>query len=725
MNLPQIHLSTTGSLAFLALLLISAIAFSYYVYRRTVPPVSNRLRVFLMTLRAISTVLVVLLLFEPILSLTRKKEDKPVVAVLIDKSASMGLVDQKVDRRQTLNDLLQTDIFKKASDEFEAVFFPFSSKLEEGAPSLPDTLRADGDGTDIRAALEEVKQQLAERYFSAAVLLSDGANNLGENPARYAAEYGVPIYAIGIGDPSAQRDVLIANFVTNEVAYAGVQIPVEVYLKNSGFKGARVPVNLTQDNRTLDSKTVELAGEGVDQKVRLQFTPQAEGLFKYAIKLPQLEGELTDANNTRAFYVKVLKSKLQVMIVAGSPGADYNFLRRSLAVDQNIAVQTFVEKGRGQFYGARLPPADDLSKADAVILIDYPRRTSAPDDLNKIKSVLANGKPLFLIFGKNLDFDKLWQLRDFLPFSAKPVRGAERVQYLSVLPQGIHHPLFRLSEDDIESRERWLELPPVFSNINYAALNQTAIALAGVDFSRSPNAPRQSQPLIVAQTSGQRKSVAVLAYGLWRWDLLMTGVGKSSEAYHRFLQNAIRWLVSQEDSKLVRIAANKEIFRSGEEVKFNAQVYYEDFHPVDGAEVAVQVRDANETYDLSLKGIGDGRYEGSLEVLQGGDYEFSGTAHVQGRVLGRDDGKFSVEEFNLEYQDTRMNEELLRRIAEESSGAFFTPSDFGELKERLRFPQKYMVIKSEWEIWNKLQLLIMCILLLSAEWLIRKRKGML
>jgi len=724
--MPEIRIITTGSLAFLVLLLISAIAFSYYVYRRTVPPVSNRLRFLLMTLRAISAALVVLLLFEPILSLTRKKEEKPVVAVLVDESASMGLVDQKVDRRQALNTLLQTDMFRKPSNEFEMMFFPFSSKLDEGVPFPPDTLLPDGDGTDIRAALNEAKKKLAERYFSALVLLSDGANNLGENPTRYAAEYGVPIYAIGIGDPSHQRDVLISNFVTNEIAYAGAQIPVEVYIKNSGFSGARIPVNLTQGNRTLDSKTVELAGEGVDQKVRLQFIPQEEGLFKYEIKLPKLEGELTDANNTRSFYVKVLKSKLQILIITGSPSADFNFLQRSLAADQNIAVQTFVEKGRGQFYGsADLPPADEPSKANAVLLLDYPRRTSTPDDLTKIKSVLANGKPLFLIFGKNVDLDKLWQLRDFLPFSAKPVRGAERVVYLSVLPQGIHHPLFRLSEDDIESRERWLELPPVFSNINYAALNQTAIALAGVDFSRSPNAPRQSQPLIVAQTSGQRKSVAVLAYGLWRWDLLMTGVGKSSEAYHRFLQNAIRWLVSQEDSKLVRIAANKEIFRSGEEVKFNAQVYYEDFHPVDGAEVAVQVRDANETYDLSLKGIGDGRYEGSLEVLQGGDYEFSGTAHVQGRVLGRDDGKFSVEEFNLEYQDTRMNEELLRRIAEESSGAFFTPSDFGELKERLRFPQKYMVIKSEWEIWNKLQLLIMCILLLSAEWLIRKRKGML
>ena len=102
-------------------------------------------------------------------------------------------------------------------------------------------------------------------------------------------------------------------------------------------------------------------------------------------------------------------------------------------------------------------------------------------------------------------------------------------------------------------------------------------------------------------------------------------------------------MTTDDDSKLVKIAANKEIYRSGEEVKFTAQVYFEDYQPVDGAEVAVQLQSAKGKQNLTLSNAGQGRYEGSFQVLEGGDYEFTGTAHLQSRVLGRDSGKFSVE----------------------------------------------------------------------------------
>ncbi|MFQ5601741.1 MAG: hypothetical protein ACE5HS_00575 [bacterium] len=725
-NLTEFNLNTHGSLFLLILFIILAAGLSYFVYRKTVPPISNGLRFLLMAMRALVVVLVIFLFFEPILSLTRKKKEKPVAAVLIDRSASMSLVDKKGDRAQALQNILQSPLIQKDSDEYEKVIFPFSSELFEGSWTPPDSLILNGDGTDIRAALEGLKARLSEKYFSAVILITDGANNLGENPARFAATYGVPIYPIAIGDASEQKDVLIANYVANEIAYAGAKMPVDVYIKSSGFPGKKITVNLFQGKKPLDSQMISLADNGLEQKVRFEFVPEKEGLFKYEIKLPQLEGELTQLNNSKSFYVKVLKSKARVLLIAGGPGADFLFLKRALSGDENVEVQTMVEKFNGRFYGnARLPVREQLLKFDCLILLDFPRRTSDRSNLNLIKNYLAQGKPALFMLGASTDFDKLWELKDYLPFSTKPLPGAERPVYVRILPQGVQHPILRLAEDEMEIREKWQELPPVFMNLKTVSLHPNTQSLTVVDLRRSAGSGKRQVPVFATRMSGRRKSLTILAYGIWRWDLLMRGVGKTNESYQLFLQNALRWLITTEDSKLVRVNSNKEIYRSGEEVKFQAQVYFEDYQPVDGAEVVVQLQGEKEIQELTLESIGEGRYDGRFQVLEGGDYQFTGTAHLQGRVLGRDSGKFSVEEFNLEYQNTRMSEELLKRIALESGGEFYTVSDFAELNGKLKFPEKYLTLKNEWEIWNKPLLLITCLVLLSAEWFIRKRKGML
>ncbi|MFQ5708384.1 MAG: hypothetical protein ACE5HO_13085 [bacterium] len=720
------ELNLAGSTVLFVVALLAAAALSYFVYRKTIPPVATGIRFLLTFIRTMALFIVILLLFEPIFSVTLKKKEMPAVAVLVDDSASMGLTDEKVNRAEEVKKVLRTHFLQRVPERYALEFFRFDHQLTALASPSPDSIRFNGDGTDIKRALEELKEKMAEKYFAAVVLITDGANNMGENPIRYAASYGVPIFAVPVGDPEEQRDMLISNFLTNEIVYADEKIPLDVYLKSSGFENKKIPVNLMLNNKTVDSKLVRLSGNTLEQKVRFYFTPGEEGLFKYSINLPHLEGELTYINNQKSFYVKVLKSKLKVAIVAGGPSADFSFLQRALESDKNFEIQTYVEKFNGTFYNDNaLQTTEKLKASDCLILLDFPRKRSSNQTLNTLKSVLSQGKPLLFLFGKNVSKEKLWLLKDFLPFDFKVTLATERLVYLKILPQGINHPLFRISEDELEIKELWRELPPVFTNIQTIRLQPTTQTLASVDWQRSEIVHKQNLPLVFSASSGQRKSVAIAAYGLWRWDLLMWGIGKDNKTYQKFLNNTIRWLTTLEESKLVRISSNKEIYRSGEEVKFTAQVYYKDYRPVDGAEVTVQLTRNGHEQELSLANLGQGRYQGSFQIMEGGDYRYTGTAHLQGRVLGRDHGKFSVEEFNLEFKNTRMNENLLKRIAEESGGAVFNVNNLANLNDRLDFPAKVHTQKNEWEIWNKSPLLLICIFLFATEWFIRKRKGML
>ncbi len=701
-----------------------AAAFSLFVYRRTIPPVPPAWRGLLAALRMLALMLVLLLLFEPILSVTRRKEKKPVVAVLIDDSASMTLRDGTFDRKKELEQTLQAPVFQNPGTEVSFRYFPFSHTLQNET-ARPDSMALTGDGTDIHVSLKKLKEGLSEEYFAATILITDGADNLGANPARLAKGYGVPIHPIAIGDPAQQKDVLVSNYATNEIAYAGNDVPVDVYVAGHGFDKRRIQVRLMENSKAVDTQFITLNGDGMEQKVRLSFTAEEPGMHKYDIRVPEIDTELTGLNNVKSFYTKILKSKIKALVVAGAPSPDLLFLKRTLRSLQNIDVTTFVEKKNGAFYeGAQLPVLQELQEFDCILLVDYPRKSTTRASQDRLREILAQGKPVLFLAGRLTDIAKLMAWKAALPFEAIQKPQHEKQVFVRVLPQGLYHPLLRLSEDDLENKRLWQDLPPVYSNLPAATLNSSSQTLAVSDMAPSGATAGQA-PFLTVHDSGKRKSVGILGYGLWRWDFLMWGVGKSNAAYRQLLDNIVRWLTTREDNKLVKVATNKEIYRSGEKVEFTGQVYFEDFQPVDGAEVVVQLKNAGESQELTLTNIGNGRYAGDLQFLSGGDYEFTATAHQQSRIIGRDEGRFSVETFSHEYQNTQMNQELLQQIASASGGTFFTSQDFSALQEELSFREQYVSLESEWELRNKVALLVACLILLVTEWFIRKRKGML
>jgi hypothetical protein len=134
-------------------------------------------------------------------------------------------------------------------------------------------------------------------------------------------------------------------------------------------------------------------------------------------------------------------------------------------------------------------------------------------------------------------------------------------------------------------------------------------------------------------------------------------------------------------------------------------------------------------FETILRPIGNGRYEGTWEGLGEGDYTYRAVANTDGQPLGEDKGRFSIGELALEFQDTRMNVQLLRQLAERTGGEFFLPAQLSELSNKLKGQQTFVSreVKSsrELELWNWKYMLALVVLLLAVEWFVRKRSGML
>ncbi len=724
----NLDLKLHGNTFLFILSFIILIGLSIYVYRRTIPPVPDWLKKILTVLRMVALIIILFILFEPILSLSWNRIEKPIIAVLVDNSASMTLTDDGKIRSEQAHSVLQSGLFQNISRNSEVEYYQFSDQLGKISLEQLDSIKFNRDGTDIVDALKALKEKNVDRYVKAVILITDGINNLGENPVRYVEDFDTPIFPIAIGRAVEQKDIIISKISSNQVTYANNKVPVDIMVQAFGFPNRKIEVQLLKEWQLLDSKFIEIGKDLSETKARLHFTPLEPGFQKYRIQIPVLENELTTVNNQKNFYTKVLQSKMRILFIAGSPDPDFKFIKKNLEADPNIEVDCWVMKKNQQFYQGNFPnDLNRLKKYDCIILQNFPGRNTRPALLSILKAVIkSNQTPLLFVAGNGVDYRSLNSLDNFLPFTSSIYESNEMLVLVRLTARGLVHPITRIVDNEFENQQKWREMPPIYLLLQRLQLYPDSEILIEIDpeqtLIRGLKAPL---PLVIARKVSQHKSIAIFGYGLWRWDLLMWGIGRSNEVFKKFLSNSIRWLITKEGSKPVRIYPDQEIYRNGEQVFFTGEVYYEDYRPMDGAEVQLQVRSKNKTYQILLTGIGNGKYEGALQALEGGDYWYEGFATYNNRAIGKDHGKFSVEDFQLEFLQTKMNEDLLIQLAKQSGGQFFTDSTFLSLEETLKFPVRRTLESAEMQLWNKLILLIAAIFLLSIEWFLRKRSGML
>jgi hypothetical protein len=709
--------------------LIVGLGLAYWAYRRTNPPLNRGLKVLMFILRTAVIALLGLAILEPILNLAWRRTEEPVVAVLIDRSASMSIPEGQADRLALARKLLQNDLAGPVESRGRLVEYDFSvtAQRREG-----DSLRADGAATDLTAALATVKQQLADENLTAVVLLTDGLDNLGRDPAREAQGYGRPIFPVGIGSAEPRRDIGISDLLTSEAVYKDDRVPVEVTVQSRGLEGLEVPVVLSAAGEVLDRRTITLGGEGLEQTVRLEYIPREEGLLRLQVSVPPQEGELTAENNRRELSVRVLKSKLRVLLLWGQPAWDFAFLRRSLEQDLSVEPTPLVFKGRSGYYLGQFPsPGERLREFDVFILGGSAAGELTAEQQSGIAGMVAGeGKGLLLVGGPDFRLDPGSPLAALSPLSAPAGRTGpvEDRFWLQLTAAGGVHPVMVLEEDALDAQQPWQDLPP------FLGLNPMGPPVAGASvLAVHPQMETAggALPLIAAGPAGTGKCLIVAVYPLWRWPFMLSGLGRSGRTYDRFWSNAVRWLATREEGRTIRVVPAQNVFHSGQRILFEGRIFDQSYRPLDRAQVKVTAwrKDDDQgtgvSGDLFASGRRDGNYRGELPALAPGEYRYRAEVSLGEQPIGGDEGRFMVEEYTLEFERIELNESLLREIARLSGGRYFPLDEAGELAGALPMPGREVSGSREVELWNHPLVLAALIVLLAAEWTLRKKNRLL
>ena len=556
------------------------------------------------------------------------------------------------------------------------------------------------------------------------MLATDGNYTEGRNPLNELENLSLPVFTAGVGDTIRQKDLLVDRVFTNAIAYAGSTVPVEAYLRSFGYRNQRVEVAVHEGKEVVGRAPVLLDAGKTEYPVRFSIPAGEEGVHKYVVSVGGLPGELTRENNSQTFFLRVLKSKIRVVMFAGAPFPDVSALRQAIAEDPQMEVRTFVQKSAGAFVGDA-PSQAVIDSADCVLFAGFPSTlTSERTTAQLLAAMRRSKKPLFYVHGKSVDHAKLRAFDEFLPFTVSPPNQAEDPVFPSVPERMKAHPLVSGERGDV-TPESWERLPPVYKmrTVFQARPGSDVLAFARINTVTLP------EPLVLTRSLRGFKSFAITGHGIYRWRLMSQGSPATEKFFAALVSNAVRWLTTRDNEKPVRVNPTKDIFTTAEGVAFRAEVYDDQLRPVDNAEVSVQYSAGQESHTMALEPIGNGRYEGADGPVPAGDYEFRASAKSGDRNLGADGGKFSVGPVNVEFLATTMNRQLLEQLAGQSNGAFYPIADgerlWKDIAEKVKLAPRDEITRREIEMWNFGWLGGILVLLFAGEWFLRKRWALL
>ncbi len=701
----------TYSSAWLLLIVPLAIGISAWYYYQTSPEISRNKRILLGTLRSLLLILLGILLLKPFLHKTSADEEKPAVVLLQDNSESI---------LQTEDSLRLKNSYKKNFREFLQKFknasvlpFLFDDKIVAYKDSL---LRFDGKKTDISQAIARTFEDFEGSNLQEIFLITDGIYNQGINPVYLPETPNIPVHTVLLGDTNTYPDVFIEDVIYNKTAWLDTEIPVKIKVNSRNLQGKTFDVLLKSPTGKVLFRQKLRSREGM-QSLSYELPVTREGFHHYLVEIPALPEEKNTANNLYHIYIKAVKNKLKVLLIAGQPHPDVGSISRAFQADKRFEL---IKEIRSKNKDFSIKP-ENINEAKAIIFYDFPGKVSDKKIVEKVLKKVKNGEAGLILFtGTQTDLRNFPELFEVLPLKTSAWSKAFTEARMFLTADAENLPVWNFSEEF----RNWFEgTPPVLVNNSDWELNLNSRPVA---FLKIKNIKTEYLAMALREQAGIRSFMGTMQ-NLWKLRLSNYLFDKHFEFYDNFLKNIVQWCSANSKQRRFFLTLSKRFYLGNEPVNFKATLKNKALQPVSDASVKLEIQNKQnkEKYIFFMNPEGKGLYSYSLASLPQGEYEVKAVATKGNRKIGETYERFNVGESNLESLDTRARADLLRQISARTGGKFFA-----SLQEAEKYVQekKYKTLltysEKEEPLFSYVPLLILLISLASAEWFLRRYWGL-
>jgi len=555
------------------------------------------LRLLWMGLRGTLLGLLLLILLHPHRVERREFREPLDVAVVLDNSASMTLVDEPggAPRLDKLKENIQ-HLKELAGNGVRLRWYRFASDAQP--VSTPETLTATGRFSRIGKALETVLGDERTRDLGAVILVSDGQTfdpDSARRAARLYQQANIPLYTRLVGTPEEASDIRLSDLAATQASLYNPQVRLTGSLHAPGFSGRTVLVSVRCEGRVI-YENFEAVKENV-QPLELIFDTPFKGFRRYEVEVRPQAGERLADNNTGVVGAEVLDRKIRVIYMEGTPRAGHH-LENALETDPDIEVTSFYFPQSTSFEASRKIPfavdangrkiyniahpvkgyprtLEEMLTFDVVINSDIYKEAFTLEQLDLTVALVEEHGGGFVMVGGHTAFgaghydetviDKL------MPVDVYGNEGIASRINLGVPEEMLDHPIMALGATREETAQIWRERFPGFSGMN--AVNRAKPGARVLAFNTNKSNEYGPEVIFAVQQIGRGRTMAFTSDTTQSWgSRFHTKFGTPEDPnlyYRRFWNQTVRWLAAdriRRKSGELRVNLDHTVLTPGETV---------------------------------------------------------------------------------------------------------------------------------------------------------------
>jgi uncharacterized membrane protein len=710
--------------------------------------------------------LLLLLLWEPAITVAELKSQQNIIAVLVDDSLSMANADAGADgtmaRETAAVKTLEAGVLVGLQKKFQTRVYRLDAGLTwvqqpdvssgksgvtlDGFPRIPlKGVGPDVGATHINAGLRQLTAETSDLPVGAVVLLSDGAENAGGG----AGDSGgidletisalhnrrLPVHTIGFGKEKAAHDVEMDDAVVAAKAMADSRMTATVSFRQRGYAGQKATLDVKDGDKLLASKVVTLAPDGVGSSETMFFNAGDAGVKSIGFALEPLAGEENTANNAVTRLVDVSPEPRRILYVEGEPRWEFKFIRRAEAEDKGVQIVSMLRTTENKIYRQGIvdpselldgfpTKAEDLFKYQAIIIGSVEADYFTPVQRELLREFVdKRGGGLLFLGGRFSLSDGGWgssSVADLFPTFVSNEKGTFRRENATVqlTAAGAESPITRLLDDRAANVDRWRKLPYLNDYQDPGAPKPGATVLAQMTAGRT-------MPLLVTQSYGHGRTAVLATSGTWRWQM---SSALDDPSHDLFWQQLLRWLAADSPGQVVATMPQQTLMDEGH-VKLTAVVRDKEFTPAADAHVTAHVigpDGLSAMVDLTPVPNTPGTFAMDWTAEKPGSYLAEVTADrtgKSGQELGKDVISFRREDGVAESFHTQQNRELLQKLSDETGGRYWEQSELERLPKEISYSEAGISVRDTKELWDMPIVFLALLGLMSADWLLRRKWG--